>query len=91
MRRAVRKAHRVVGHPSRKVFVNMLRLGQAHKAAIDYAKKWECPVCAASQMLGAPRPSTVTLRPCGSNETVVAYLKYVKDSKGEDLGCAKYS
>ena len=38
MRRAVRKAHRGLGHPSREVFVKMLRLGQAQKAAIDYAK-----------------------------------------------------
>ena len=61
----------------------MLRLGQAHKAAIDYAKTRVCPVCAATQMPGAPRPSTVTLRPCGFNEIVMADLKYVKDSKGK--------
>ena len=83
MRRAVRKAHRGLGHPSREVFVKMLRLGQAQKAAIDYAKTWQCPVCAASQMPGAPHPATATLRPCGFNETVVADLKYVKDSKGK--------
>ena len=29
MRRAVRKEHRGLGHPSRDVFINMLRLGQA--------------------------------------------------------------
>ena len=30
MRRAVRKAHRGLGHPNWEVFVKMLRLGQAH-------------------------------------------------------------
>ena len=34
-------------------------------------------------MPGAPHPATATLRPCGFNETVVADLKYVKDSKGK--------
>ena len=81
MRRAVRKAHRGLGHPSRDVFDNVLRLGQAHKAAIDCAKTWECPVCAASQMPNAPHTATSTLRPFGFNETVVADLKYLKDSK----------
>ena len=49
-RKAVRKAHRGLGHPSREVFVKMLRLAGAHQNAIEYARKWVCPVCAASQM-----------------------------------------
>ena len=61
----------------------MIRVGHAQKAAIDYAKIWRCLVCVASQMPGAPHLATATLRPCGFNGTVVADLKYVKDSKGK--------
>ena len=82
MRRALRKAYRGLGHPSREAFAKMRRLGQARKGAIGDAKTRECPVCAASQMPGAPHPATATLRPCGFNETVVADLKYMRESKG---------
>ena len=50
VRRAVRKVHRGVGHPSKEVFLNMLRLANASGAVIAYAKVWVCPVCAAAQM-----------------------------------------
>lgn len=80
-RRAGRKAHRGQGHPSRIVFIRMLRLGRSSQLLIDYAKVWGCPVCAASQMLGAPHVATSYLRRFGFNETVVVDLKYVHDVK----------
>ena len=80
-RKAVRKAHRGLGLPGREVFVKMLRLAGAHQNAIVYARKWVCPVCAASQMPSAPHTATATLRPFGFNEIVVADLKYLKNSK----------
>ena len=61
----------------------MMRLVGAHANAIEYARKWNCPVCAASQMPRAPLVTTPTLRPCGFNETVVVDLKYLKDSNGK--------
>lgn len=80
-RKAVRKAHRGLGHPSREAFVKMIRLAGAHQNAIAYARKWVCPVCAASQMPKAPHLATATLRPGGFNDTVVMDLKYVKLSE----------
>ena len=80
-RKAVRRAHRGLGHPSRESFVNMVRLAGAHHNAIAYARKWVCPVCAASQMPKAPHVATTTLRPGGFNETVVMDSKYAKDSE----------
>eukprot|EP00959_Pyramimonas_sp_CCMP1952_P424587 8893116-Pyramimonas_sp.AAC.1 len=45
-RRAVRKAHRGLGRPSRPTFIKMMRLGGAMPNALAYAKHWQCPTCA---------------------------------------------
>ena len=47
-------------YPSREVVLKMLKLAGAHKTAIEYARKWICPVCAASQMPKAPLVTTPT-------------------------------
>ena len=39
-------AHNRMGHPSRKTFLRMLRIGGSHPEAIKFAKNWTCPVCA---------------------------------------------
>ena len=46
IRRSVRKAHVGLGHPSQKTFMRMLELGGASPATLEYAKVWQCPVCA---------------------------------------------
>ena len=81
IRRAVRKMHRGLGHPSREAFLKMLRLGGASTEAIRYAKIWECPICAASAMPQAPKRAVGLARPFGFNEHVVADLKYVHDAR----------
>ena len=54
IRQAARKAHCSLGHPSRGTFLRMMCLGGAPPAAMDYAKSWICPVCAASAAPGKP-------------------------------------
>ena len=39
-------AHNRMGHPSRKTFLRMLRIGGSHPEAIKFEKNWTCPVCA---------------------------------------------
>ena len=38
VRQSVRRAHRGLGHPTRRVFLKMLRRGDASEAALEYAK-----------------------------------------------------
>ena len=46
VRRQVRRTHRGLGHPGRETMLRMMRLGGASPAALQYARVWQCPVCA---------------------------------------------
>ena len=85
VRRAVRQAHKGLGHPSQATFRRMLKLGGATQMAQLYARFWQCPVCAESapprQMLRA----TPELRPYGFNVVVVVDIKYLKDADNTQL------
>jgi hypothetical protein len=83
-RRSIRKAHCGLGHPSQATFLRMLRLGGATPAAMDYAKAWVCPICAASAVPGKPLEAGVRTRPFGFNKTVCLDLKYLKDGAGKN-------
>jgi hypothetical protein len=80
IRQGVRKAHIGLGHPSRGTFLRMLRLGGATPAAVEYAKAWICPVCAASSAPGRPLEASVRARPFGFNKVVCLDLKCQKDA-----------
>ena len=82
MRRSVRRAHRGLGHPSRKIFLKMLRLANATEAALLYAKWWICPLCAASAAPGQPLESSTRTRPYGFNQSMGLDVKYLKDADG---------
>ena len=85
IRRSVRRAHRGLGHPTRKAFLKMLRLANSTEKAIQYAKEWNCPTCAASATPGQPLESTTRTRPFGFNESVGMDVKYLKDKAGKQL------
>ncbi len=78
IRRSVRRAHRGLGHPSRRTFTKMLRLGRASPPALLYAQTWICPTCAASARPAEPHHASTRTRPFGFNVVVVADLKYLK-------------
>ena len=83
VRRSVRRAHRGLGHPSRKTFLKTLRLGSATEAALLYAKWRLCPVCEASATPGRPLESSARTRPYGFNQSVGLGAKYLKDADGK--------
>ena len=72
-------AHNRMGHPSRKTFLRMLRIGGSHPEAIKFAKNWTCPVCA--EKLAPQKPVSVAghLRPFGFNKTIHIDLKFMGD------------
>ncbi|MEC9378943.1 MAG: hypothetical protein VX528_08260, partial [Candidatus Latescibacterota bacterium] len=80
VRCGVRRAHCNLGHPSRPKFLRMMRFGNCTKAAIEYAKKWKCPICAERRRPHKVRPATSNERPKGFNKVVHVDLKYIRDS-----------
>ena len=55
VRRTVRKVQRGFGHPSKEVFLMMLRLANASGAAIAYAKVWGVSsLCCVTDAVRAP-------------------------------------
>lgn len=80
VRRAVRRTHLDLGHPSRQTFLDMMKLGGASVAAQSYAKTWQCPTCVASSPPHKHAQLTTTVRPFGFNTLVVMDLKYLKDA-----------
>ena len=61
--------------------LRMMRLGGATPAAIEYAKVWQCPVCASSQRPSNPLNASTRIRPYGFNVSVSMDLKYLKDAQ----------
>ena len=57
----------------------------ATPAAIEYAKAWVCPTCAASVAHGQPLESTTRLRPFGFYQTIGMNIKYLKDADKKQL------
>eukprot|EP00971_Amphidinium_carterae_P111749 2213228-Amphidinium_carterae.1 len=45
IKRAVRRAHASLGHPTKATLSRMLTLAGANRLAADYAKWWNCPTC----------------------------------------------
>ncbi|MFM7984158.1 MAG: hypothetical protein ACKPKO_33015, partial [Candidatus Fonsibacter sp.] len=84
IRRAVRKAHCGLGHPSRGSFLRMMRLGGASPAAMEYARDWVCPVCAACAAPTKPLEASTSTRPFGFNKVIAMDLKYLKDAAGKN-------
>ena len=80
VRQSVRRAHRGLGHPTRKAFLKMMRLGNASEVALEYAKWWKCPTCEASAMPAEPLESSTRLRPFGFNMSIGLDVKYLKDA-----------
>ncbi len=82
-KRSVRQAHKNLAHPSRDVFVRMLRLGGAREEAITQAKHWQCPICLQSSAPKLQRPARKRLKAvCDFNDTVAADLLRVHDVDG---------
>jgi len=80
-RREVRRTHNGLGHPSRATLLRMMKLGNATPAAIEYAKIWICPICAASARPHKPLEASTRLRPFGFNVSVGCDLKYLSDAE----------
>ena len=70
LRQQVRKTHIGLGHPTKEVFLRMLRLGGASPIAQEYARAWQCPVCAQAAAPSRPRPASTRLRPLAFNGTI---------------------
>ena len=83
LRQQVRRIHRGLGHPSRDTMLRMMRQGGAKAEAIEYARYWQCPVCAASVQPGRPLQANVRSRPFRFNDTIAVDLKYLKDYEGK--------
>ena len=63
----------------------MLRLGGASPVAQQYARAWQCPVCAESAAPARARPASTSVRPLAFNDTVAADLKYLRDAEGSKM------
>ena len=85
VRQQVRRTHIGLGHPSKETFLRMLRLGGASPVAQQYARAWQCPVCAESVAPARARPASTSLRPLAFNDTVAADLKYLRDAEGSKM------
>jgi len=81
IRRNIRKAHVGLGHPAQQTFMRMLKLGGASPAALEYARTWQCPVCAESARPGRPQEATSRGRPFGFGKVVCMDLKYLNDAE----------
>ena len=79
VREAVKRAHRRLGHPSRATFLRMLKVSNATKAAMTFARIWKCPVCASKQAPSRVSPHAASTRPVGFNISVHLDLKFHKD------------
>ena len=78
-KKAVRKAHRNLGHPSRESFVRMLRLGGTKPDAMRYARLWTCATCAQMKAPSMQRPAMVKKEVQDFNDTVSLDLLTVHD------------
>lgn len=81
IRREVRRMHHGLGHPKRTTFLRMLRLGGATAPSMEYAKIWQCPVCAEIESPLQPMVAAPTIRPFGFNKIIGLDLKYLKDAE----------
>ncbi len=79
VRISVRKSHRGLGHPSKQVCLNMLKLGSTSQAALLYARNWKCPTCEASAQPAQYGSTSTRTRPFTFNHTIVMDLKYLND------------
>ncbi len=79
VRRAVRKSHRGLGHPSKQVFLKMLKVGNVSQAALLDARHWKCPTCEASAQPAQYGSTSTRTRPFAFNHTIVMDLKYLND------------
>jgi len=77
------QAHNRLGHPSRKTFLRMLRLGGSHPDAIRFAKVYQCPVCIQKAPPTQPLKVAANIRPYGFNHTVYIDLKFMHDVKSK--------
>ena len=82
IRRSVRKAHVGLGHPSQKTVMRMLKLGGASPATLEYAKVWQCPVCAESVRPGRPQEASSQGRPFGFGKVVYGFKVPQRRRKG---------
>ena len=83
IRNQVRRMHRGLGHPSRETMIKMMKTAGARSEAIEYARRWDCPICQAAMAPKKPLNASARLRPYKFNHTVAVDLKYLKDSIGK--------
>ena len=73
---SIRKLHANLGHPSNSALIRALKNGGANQAALDLAREFECPVCAAQQR-PAPAHPAQTHRVTEFNKRVGLDVKYL--------------
>lgn len=85
VRQAVRRMHRGLGHPSWSTFLKMMKLGGASTKALDDAKSWVCPTCAASAAPHRHLVASTRPRPHGFNTCMAMDLKYLKEADDKNF------
>ena len=76
----MRNIHRGLEHPGRETMQRMMRLGGASPAALQYARVWQCPICAQISPPPKMMQASPTARPYGFNKIVCIDVKYLKDT-----------
>ena len=94
VRTEVRRAHRNLGHCGRDALLRVMRLGGASQLHLDYAKVWQCEVCARRAAPGRRRVVSSRQRPTSFGTVVGVDTKELKDVNGDKylaLNCVDFA